>query len=82
MARKKLHVLDGYSLFEIREADERFKLKAGDIVLGCPYQWDPEKISVAFRIKDGFIPNCNQYSDNVRPLNKDEAEKAIWGYGR
>jgi len=70
--------ISGYSLFEICKDDEHFQLKAGDIVLGCTYQYDPGKTSVAFRISDGFKPGCNQYNNNVRRLSTLEAERALW----
>lgn len=71
--------LNAYSLFYLKEDDERFKLKAGDILLGCPYQYDHDKTSVAFRISDGYRPECNQYNSSVRSLTADELERAVWG---
>lgn len=70
--------LSGYSLYQIKADDEMFKLKAGDIVMGRPYPYDA-KVSVAFRLKDGYRPDCNQYSSKVRKLSMDEAERALWG---
>lgn len=70
--------LTGYSLYIIRKDDEQFKLKTGDIIFGCPYKWDEGKTSIAFRLRDGYRPECNQYNNNLIPLNKTESEHAIW----
>lgn len=71
--------LNAYSLFLLKDDDERFKLKAGDILLECPYQHDPGKTSIAFRLSDGYRPECNQYNSSIRPLTADEVENVIWG---
>ena len=71
--------LNAYSLFYLKEDDERFKLKEGDILLGCPYQYDNGKTSIAFRISDGYRPECNQYNSSIRPLTAGELERAVWG---
>jgi hypothetical protein len=70
--------LSDYSLYVLKRDDARFGMKAGDIFLGAPYAHD-SKTSVAFRISDGYRPECNQYNDNVRALTQEEAEKVIWG---
>lgn len=71
--------LSAYSLFQLKRDDERFKLKAGDILLGCPYQYDHGKTSIAFRISDGYRPECNEYNGDVRPLTANEIERVVWG---
>lgn len=71
--------LKDYSLYLLKGDDERFKLKAGDILVGSPYQYDPEKTSIAFRLRDGFRPECNQYNSSIRPLNAVEIDHVMWG---
>lgn len=71
--------LKEYSLFLLKDDDERFKLKAGDILVGSPYQYDPGKTSIAFRVSDGFRPECNQYNSSIRPLTAVEADHVMWG---
>lgn len=44
--------------------DERFGLKAGDLLLTANYPLDA-KVSALIRISDGFIPNCNRYYADV-----------------
>lgn len=70
--------LEGYSLYVIVRADERFKLKKGDVFIGAPYTHDTNKTSVGFRLLDGFDPGCNQYNDNIRKLTADEVSRVIW----
>jgi hypothetical protein len=75
----KQATLSHYSLYQLRADDKRFKLRAGDILLGCPYQLDPGKTSIALRISDGYRPECNQYNSNIRRLTEVETDRAIWG---
>lgn len=70
---KRRSPLSDYSLYIIAKDDERFKLKIGDIVLGCPYQWDTQKTSIAFRLRDGYRPECNQYNSSLIPLTKEQS---------
>ena len=79
MRKQPRATLASFSLFVMREDDERFKLKKGDVFVGAPYQYDPGKTSVAFRIRDGFDPGCNQYNNSIRPLTAEETERVMWG---
>lgn len=45
-----------------------FGLSAGDVVIAEPYWLDPEKVSVLWRERDGYEPDCNQYRNDVKPI--------------
>lgn len=53
-------------LVKLKEDDERFKLKAGDVLEVEPYWLDPsDKFMVIRRVSDGFDPMCNVYRSQV-----------------
>lgn len=62
MAKKK-----GF-LVRLKEDDERFKLKRGDVLRVHRYAYDPGKYTVVERVSDGFDPECNIYSYQVERL--------------
>jgi hypothetical protein len=68
----------GFSAYELLADDPRFKLSKGDILIGSPYKYDPGKTSIAFRLSDGYRPQCNQYNSSIRRLSENEAEAALW----
>jgi len=71
--------LDEYAFYVMLEDDESFKMKKGDIFIGMPYDMDPGiKVSVGFRVSDGYDPGCNQYWSSVRPLTETETNSVIW----
>lgn len=76
---KRLATLKDYSLFLLKQDDDRFKLKAGDVLVGYPYTYDSGKTSIAFRLTDGFRPECNKYNSSIRPLTEDEMFRAMNG---
>lgn len=47
---------------KMREADPRFHLEKGDVLIVTPYELDPEKKTVVKRIADDFDPGCNLYN--------------------
>lgn len=55
------------SIYRMREDDERFGLKAGDL-LACEsmhWAWASEKIAVKYRMADLYDPGCSQYRGSV-----------------
>jgi hypothetical protein len=70
--------LGEFSLYAMKDDDERFGMKKGDIFIGAQYDMDPEKISVGFRVSDGFDPGCNQYRSSVRKLTATEINRVVW----
>ena len=50
---------------EIIEDDERFGLKAGDLVYCVNYPYDAKRTIIS-RISDGYEPCCNQYNSNLK----------------
>lgn len=56
----------GERLVRMKADDDRFGLKAGDVLAVIPYWLDPaEKWTVLRRVSDGFDPGCNVYRDQV-----------------
>jgi len=55
------------SRWELLADDERFGLRAGDVLICVPYWLDPgDKLTVLRRESDGFDPSCNVYRSQVR----------------
>jgi hypothetical protein len=54
--------------FELIEDDPEFGMAKGDILACIPYDMDPEKLTVAFRVSDRFDPSCNVYRSQVRAV--------------
>jgi hypothetical protein len=52
--------------YELIKDDPDFGMLAGDILACVPYPLDSTKLTVAFRISDGFNPECNVYREQVR----------------
>lgn len=53
-------------LVKLKADDERFGMKAGDILEVEPYWLDPsDKFTVIRRVSDGFDPGCNVYRSQV-----------------
>lgn len=53
--------------FELLADDERFDLRAGDVLECVPYTYDPhDKLTVLRRVSDGMQPSCNVYRSQVR----------------
>ena len=50
--------------FVLKRDDERFGLRAGDIVRCVNYPLDA-KVTVLFREEDAYDPECNQYTSEV-----------------
>jgi hypothetical protein len=61
----RLRVLTEHMIFEMREDDERFGLKKGDVLLCIDYPLDA-KVTVLRRLSDGYDPRCNQYIESVK----------------
>jgi hypothetical protein len=59
-------------IVRLKKDDERFGLKAGDLLEVEPYWLDPEKFTVVQRLSDGFDPQCNVYSHEVEPVRMKE----------
>ncbi len=59
------------SRYELLFDDERFGLKAGDVLICEPMHpaWANEKVAVLYRESDHFEPGCSQYRDWVRHLS-------------
>jgi len=56
-------------IVRLKEDDERFKMKKGDVLEVRPYQYDPhEKLTVIRRLSDDFDPCCNVYRSDVEVL--------------
>ena len=55
-------------LVRLKEDDERFKLKKGDVLRVVRYQYDNEKYTVLERVSDGYDPECNVYFSQVDRL--------------
>lgn len=53
--------------YRLLHDDERFGLKAGDILVcrSMHWAWADEKVSVMYRESDGYEPHCSQYRENV-----------------
>lgn len=51
-------------VYRLKTDDERFKLNAGDELVCVNYPLDA-KVTVLYRISDGFDPECNQYMADV-----------------
>lgn len=51
-------------VYRIKADDERFKLKAGDELICVNYPLDA-KVTVLYRLSDGYDPECNQYLSDV-----------------
>ena len=52
--------------YKILKDDERLGIKAGEIYEGERYKYDPQtKVSLLYRIPDGYKPECNMYLDDV-----------------
>lgn len=55
------------SRYRLLHDDERFGLKAGDILVceSMHWAWAPEKVAVKYRESDGYEPGCSQYRQSV-----------------
>lgn len=64
-------VPEGTGRYELLHDDERFKLRAGDVLVcgRMHWAWAPEKVAVLFRESDGYEPGCSQYRGSVRFLS-------------
>jgi hypothetical protein len=59
-------------LVKLKEDDERFGMKAGDVLEVEPYWLDPsDKLTVIRRVSDGFDPGCNVYRSQVTVVNPE-----------
>lgn len=58
----------GQFLVLMKEDDTRFKLKKGDVLRVIRYDYDPSKYTVLERVSDGYDPECNVYSYQVKRL--------------
>lgn len=56
------------SLWRLLLDDPDFGMKAGDVLECRPYRWDPDKLTVVQRVRDGYDPRCNVYRSQVRAL--------------
>lgn len=55
--------------YRLKEDDERFGLKSGDVLICIPYFYEhDEKLSVIRRESDGFDPDCNVYRAQVERI--------------
>lgn len=64
------------SRWELLADDERFGLRAGDVLVCVPYWLDPAcKLTVLRRESDGYDPSCNVYRHEVRALADSPGEK-------
>lgn len=54
-------------IFRLKNDDPRFGLKADDELVCVNYPYDA-KVTVLYRLSDGFDPNCNQYTRDVEFL--------------
>ncbi|MET4143890.1 hypothetical protein [Arthrobacter sp. UYCo732] len=61
--------------YEVLDDDDRWGLRAGDILIGFPYVHDPGsrsnpdgKVSILWREGDNHRPECSQYWYNLRQL--------------
>lgn len=56
------------SIYQLRHDDERFGLKAGDLLECRPHgwPWSVEKVIVVRRVSDGYEPQCSQYREDLR----------------
>ncbi len=53
--------------YTLKDDDPRFGLTAGDVLVCQPYWLDPGmKLTVLYRERDGFDPQCNVYRADVR----------------
>lgn len=58
-------------MVRMREDDKRFKLKKNDLLEVTRYWLDPQKLTVIQRVSDGYDPQCNVYTSQVRfPSNR------------
>lgn len=55
--------------YELIANDYPFGMQAGDILACVPYDLDPEKLTVCFRVPDGYNPACNVYREQVRRVD-------------
>jgi hypothetical protein len=55
------------SRYRLLLGDERFGLKADDILVCGPmhWAWADEKVAVLYRESDGYEPGCSQYRHSV-----------------
>jgi len=51
--------------YRLIDDDPRFGMSSGDVLACVPYDLDPEKLTVAFRVSDGYDPRCNVYRAQV-----------------
>ncbi len=51
--------------YVLKDDDERFGLSAGDVLVCRPYWLDSAKLTVMYRERDGFDPQCNVYRPSV-----------------
>lgn len=58
-------------VFRLKADDPRFKLAAGDELVCENYPFDA-KVTVLYRLSDGFNPECNQYTQDVEFLRWHE----------
>ena len=62
-------------LVKLKADDERFGMKAGDILEVTPYWLDPsDKLTVIRRVSDGFDPRCNVYRSQVESVPQKGTE--------
>lgn len=66
--------------YMLTEDDERFAMRAGDVLLCIPYLPDPVKLTVICRISDGYDPECNVYLSQVQPMS--DSGLADWAFKR
>jgi hypothetical protein len=57
--------------YELLHDDERFGLRAGDILVCEPMHpaWADEKLAVLHREGDGYDPGCSVYREMVKALD-------------
>lgn len=51
-------------VYRLKADDPRFKLSAGDELVCVNYPLDA-KVTVLYRLSDGYDPSCNQYTNDV-----------------
>lgn len=62
-------------IVELLKPQPGTNLEIGDLLLVQSYQYDTDKVSIIKRLSDGYDPECNLYTHEVKFIPVKQAKK-------